>query len=102
MRSASVLLLSTAALFQLVAAIPPACLLGALKSVKPKDTAIDGRANNLNSSQQQNLADVKTICKSHVSDVEGSIADMCGDNVKAALAAFADTCKEEGVSVCMW
>ncbi|KAF2100701.1 hypothetical protein NA57DRAFT_74299 [Rhizodiscina lignyota] len=73
--------LAAIALFQIAAAIPPACLLGALNS-------------------QQNLGDIKGICSNGASDIQKGIAQLCGDNSDAAMKSFADTCKQvAGVSV---
>jgi hypothetical protein len=54
-------------------------------------------------STQSNPADIKGICSSHASDIQKALLSSCPDSDKsAALSAFADTCKDAGVTVCMY
>ncbi|KAF2117690.1 hypothetical protein BDV96DRAFT_570704 [Lophiotrema nucula] len=63
---------------QLVAAIPPACLLGALNTYEKP-------------------GDISAVCKEK--DASATIAKFCGDSTDDALSAFADTCNKAGVKV---
>lgn len=76
MRASSILLLASTFLFHSAFAMPPACLLGALN----KD--------------QQNLADIKTICSKNAADVQGSISNMCGGMTDEAMSYFSSVCKQ--------
>jgi hypothetical protein len=66
------------ALAQFAVASPPGCLLGA-------------------ANQYNNPADIKSICQSK--NLKEMVAKICGDDVDAAMAALADICNEQNVSI---
>ncbi|MCJ1225439.1 hypothetical protein MMC12_002088 [Toensbergia leucococca] len=76
----TILLALFAASAQIVAAVPPACLLAAVNT-------------------EQNPADLPTICGVDSPKVQNQIKNLCGGNTDAALTAFYDVCKSAGVTV---
>ncbi|KAL9604971.1 MAG: hypothetical protein Q9219_000159 [cf. Caloplaca sp. 3 TL-2023] len=70
-----------AASTQIVAALPPACLLAAVNT-------------------ESDPADLPTICGSHASKVTAQIKQLCGDNTDAAMKAFKETCGSAGETIC--
>ncbi|KAI9867320.1 MAG: hypothetical protein M1813_009598 [Trichoglossum hirsutum] len=63
------------------ATTPPACLLAAV------------------SAQGISPADLAALCGSKSSDVQSSIAKLCGSDVPTALSSYSDTCKAAGSAI---
>lgn len=78
--SKSAILVSLFALSSSVLATPPACLLAAVN-------------------QQQNPADLSSVCGANGHQVQQAIASICGSNVAVAESAFAATCSSAGHTV---
>jgi hypothetical protein len=78
--SKGAILVSFFALSSSVLATPPACLLAAVN-------------------QQQNPADLSSVCGSNGHQVQQAIASICGSNVAVAESAFAATCSSAGHKV---
>ncbi|KAL9004514.1 MAG: hypothetical protein Q9188_002671 [Gyalolechia gomerana] len=81
----TILLTLFAASVRLVAALPPACLLAAVKYAAHTES---------------DPADLPTLCGSHSSQVQAEIKKLCGDNTDAAMKAYKETCGSVGETVC--
>ncbi|RMJ26998.1 cell wall protein [Aspergillus sp. HF37] len=76
----SAFLLSFLALCNLVAAVPPACLLDVMGG-------------------QKHPGDLKTICGDNAGKVKSQITDTCGSHEKAAMKYYASKCSSAGFKV---
>ncbi|KAK2739125.1 hypothetical protein FQN57_006691 [Myotisia sp. PD_48] len=76
----SALIIAILALCNLVAAFPPACLVGAVNT-QPKP------------------ADLKTICGSANVKVQNELVKICGDTLDDGLDAFKNVCAEAGYQI---
>ncbi|QDS76411.1 hypothetical protein FKW77_004067 [Venturia effusa] len=81
MQFKTILAISVLSIGQLALATPPPCLLAAVNT-------------------EPDPSNFKSICGDHASDVQKQIQSVCkGDDATAALTSFADTCKDNGVTV---
>jgi hypothetical protein len=67
------------ALAQFAVATPPGCLLGAVN-------------------QMQDPIDIKAVCQAK--DLSSKVADICGDDVQAAMSALKEICGGADVEIC--
>lgn len=82
---------------RLASAIPPACLLAAVKCVSNKFYQRFHSDNDC--STQSNPADLPTLCGKDSSKVQEQIRSLCGDKTEAALDAYRNTCKAIGKTI---
>ncbi|RDI85312.1 hypothetical protein Vi05172_g4692 [Venturia inaequalis] len=81
MQFKAILTVSLLSAAQVAYAAPPPCLMAAVNT-------------------QPNPSDFKSICGDNASMVQKQIESVCkGDDLTAALASFADTCRTNGVAV---
>lgn len=93
-----------------VLAVPPACMLNAVKYVLiplqafPSFTSVENTRELYNVltvySKEPNPAAMDTICGKKADKVMDKIHDSCGGQEKAALKAFSSACKDAGKKVC--